>query len=96
LDIGEYEVKMTPLEKTVFHFFLNHPEGVLANNMDSYFDELKELYGIFYIGTNLADFNNRLNSLCDYSENSMQEKISSIKRKIKEAVGDSMDDYYII
>ena len=96
LDAGEYEVKMTPLEKTVFHFFLDHPEGITANNIDSYFNELKEWYGIFYTGSNLADFNNRINSLCDYSENSMQEKISSIKRKFKVAVGETMAEYYII
>ena len=95
-DLDDLEIKLTPLEKTVYHMFINHPEGIIANCITDFKQELHDLYTIFYNGDNLANFKNSINNLCDYFNPSMQEKISSIKRKITNSVGSNMAKYYII
>ena len=57
---------------------------------------MRKLYRIFFNGSNLANFENSIQNLCDYLNPSMQEKVSSIKRKIIDAVGSNMAKYYII
>jgi len=95
-DLDDLEIKLTPLEKTVYHMFIRHPEGVVANCMTDVKQELKILYAIFFNGNNVANFRNSINNLCDYLNPSMQEKVSSIKRKIIDSVGCNMAKYYII
>ena len=95
-DLDNLEIKFTPLEKTVYHLFLNHPEGIRANCIKDLERELRDLYRIFFNGNNLAKFENSISNLCDYLNPSMQEKVSSIKRKIVDAVGSSLASYYII
>ena len=95
-DAGGYEVKLTPLEKTVYHFFIEHPEGVRANDIGDHRDKLEALYNIFFNGTNVAQFNNSIDALCDYLNGSMQEKISKINNKLKDTVGKKLAKHYII
>ena len=95
-ELDDLEIKFTPLEKTVYHMFINHPEGITANCITDFKQELYDLYTIFYNGDNLANFKNSIANLCDYLNPSMQEKISSIKRKIINSVGSNMAKYYII
>jgi len=95
-DLDDLEISLTPLEKTVYHLFINHPEGITANCITDVEQELRKLYRIFFNGSNLANFENSIQNLCDYLNPSMQEKVSSIKRKIIDAVGSNMAKYYII
>ena len=96
IDLDNIEIKFTPLEKTVYHFFLNHPEGIMANCVRDSEQELRDLYQRFFNGNNLASFENSITNLCDYLNPSMQEKVSSIKRKIVDAVGSRLASHYII
>jgi len=95
-DLEDLEIRLTPLEKTIYHLFINHHEGIMANSIIDVERELRDLYGIFFNGDNLANFENSINNLCDFLNPSMQEKISSIKRKIIDSVGNRMAEYYII
>ena len=96
VDLNHLEIRLTPLEKSVYHLFINHPEGILPNSILDVKEELRTLYGNFYNGTNVAQFNNSIEDLCNYMNSSMQEKVSSIKRKIIDAVGSRLAEYYII
>ena len=95
-DLDDLEIRLTPLEKTVYHMFISHPEGIMANCIKDVEQELRDLYGRFSNASNLANFENSINNLCDYLNPSMQEKVSSIKRKIIDSVGYKMAKYYII
>lgn len=95
-DLDNTEIKFTPLEKTVYHFFLDHPEGIMANCIKESEQELRDWYSRFFNGNNLANFENSITNLCDYLNPSMQEKVSSIKRKIVDAVGSRLASHYII
>jgi hypothetical protein len=96
VDLDDLEIKLTPLEKSVYHLFMNHPKGIQANCISDVKQELTDLYSTFFNGNNVANFNNSINNLCDYLNPSMQEKVSSIKRKIIDSVGSNMAEYYII
>tara|TARA_B110000438_G_scaffold145716_1_gene140262 strand:+ start:83 stop:1228 length:1146 start_codon:yes stop_codon:yes gene_type:complete len=95
-DLEDLEIRLTPLEKTVYHMFISHPEGIVANCMTDVKQELTDLYSTFFNGNNVANFRNSINNLCDYLNPSMQEKVSSIKRKIIDSIGSNMAKYYII
>jgi hypothetical protein len=96
VDTGNYELKLTPLEKTVYHLFMDNEQGIRANDLYSYKKQIKELYSLFYKGNNLAQFENSINALCDYFNGSMQEKISKINAKLESALGESLSRPYKI
>jgi len=95
-DLDNTYIKFTPLEKTVYHLFINHPEGIETTKIPDLRAEIEQLYQTFYNGSNLVKFKNSITNLCDLINPSMQEKISSIKKKITDAVGSKLADYYII
>jgi hypothetical protein len=96
LDAGDYEVRLTPLEKTVYHLFINNPEGIKANEIGDYRNQLSSLYRKFYNGTNIAQFENSINALSNYFDDSIQQKISRINAKLRSTVGENIAEYYII
>lgn len=96
LDAGNYEVKLTPLEKTVYHLFIQTQEGIRANNIEEHREAITAHYRQFFNGTNIAQFNNSINALCNYLDGSMQEKISRINSKLISTVGPMLAEHYII
>ena len=96
VDAGNYKVRLTPLEKTVYHLFIEHPDGIKANEIETYKDALTTLYRTFFNGTNVAQFNNSINALCNYLDGSLQEKISRINHKLRATIGEKLSDYYVI
>lgn len=96
VDVGNYEVKLTPLEKTVYQFFISKPNGIKANEIDTFRQEIKKLYGLFFKGNNIAQFNNSVDALCNYLDGSMQEKISKINKKLEKTLGNSLSAPYKI
>ena len=95
-DAGNYEVKLTPLEKTVYHLFMENPEGIRANDIADHREEIVALYNIFFNGSNVAQFNNSVDALCNYLDGSMQEKISKINNKLTKTLGYTLCLPYII
>ena len=96
VDLGDYEVKMTPLEKTVYHLFMENPNGIRASEIVDYHDDITKLYDRFFNGSNIAKFLNSIEALCDYQNGSMQEKISRINYKLRDTIGEELSEPYII
>lgn len=97
VDLDDLEIKLTPLEKSVYHLFMNHPEGIKGKYMSDYKEELTMIYRDFFNGNNLAQFENSIDSLCDVLHpESFQQKLSKIKIKLRDSVGAQMAEYYII
>lgn len=70
------EVKMPTLSKVVYLVLLNHPEGIVIKCMIDYKNELWEYYKA--IAGNKAKIEN-IDTLCDSTNNSINEKLSRIK-----------------
>ena len=88
VNLDNYKVKLTPLERTLYHFFIRHEEGIRQVHLADYKEELKSFYLEFSGQANLANITNSINMLIDVQENSFQEKLSKIRRKFQDVLGD--------
>ncbi|HEX5151291.1 MAG TPA: hypothetical protein VFW07_07570 [Parafilimonas sp.] len=95
-DYGNMEIKLTPLEKTLYIFFLNHPEGMMLHDLADHKEELRNIYSRISTSGLLAEINNRIDSLVDVTSNSVSEKMSKIRSAFVKSVGkDLAKSYYI-
>ena len=44
-DAGDTRIRLTPMERTLYILFLRYPEGINADELWRYWDELCEIYG---------------------------------------------------
>lgn len=95
-DLGMLHIPLSPMERSVYLLFLNHPEGIRLVDIDQHKLEL---------GTYLHSLSRHgerkviecgLNELCNFQSNSLSEKISKIRRKFIEALSSEMADPYCI
>ena len=93
---GNLEVKMTPLEKTIFLFFLEHPGGVMLHDLVDHKSELRTIYAGISTSGLLAEIHSRIDGLADVNSNSASEKISKIKAAFVKAVGAELAKHYYI
>lgn len=95
-DLGGLELRLNPKEKALFLLFLNHPEGINLSELQDHKLELKQLYTCFCNQSNQEIINNAIELLVNPTENDVNTILSRINKKIKEAVGDSLLDFYRI
>jgi len=90
------EIKMTPLPKAVFFFFLRHPEGVIFKHLIDYKDELLEIYKNLTVSEDEQKIKESIDSITDSTKNSINEKCSRIREAfIKEICEDLAENYFI-
>lgn len=105
-DYKNMEIKMEPLVKFVYILFLRHPEGILFKNMADYSRELETIYRCIKAKRNDIDkklssitqpkINASIASLCNPTNNSINEKCTRIKEAFIKRFHDSIaKNYYI-
>jgi hypothetical protein len=95
-DFGNIEIKLRPLEKTLYLFYLNHPEGVGLSFLRGKREELYEIYTSLSSIGNLQEMKNRIDEMTNITSNSAAEKISKIKKAFVKAIGEELaKNYYI-
>lgn len=91
------EVKMGTLSKAVYILYLKHPEGISFKNL---IDHRKELESIYMRMTGRSDIEAVRRSIDDLVNpilhNSINEKVSRIKRAFLNAVDEKVAKYYYI
>lgn len=95
-DLGDTELKLTPLERTVYLLFLEHPEGLRLSEICNYKEWIENTYREIGNSRTVAEFRNSIEQLIDPTENSLSEKISRIKSKIISLAGEDLAPHYII
>jgi len=95
-DFGNIEIRLTPLEKTLYHFFLAHPEGVLLTHLVDHKEELVRLYFRFTNTGELPKIYKSIDDLVNAGSNSANEKLSKIKKAFVNAVGPELAEQYIV
>ncbi|MFN3999679.1 hypothetical protein [Algoriphagus sp.] len=93
-ELGNLEVKFTPLEKTLFLLYLKHPEGIRLVELSDFKPELKEIYASLYNGSDPAMVEANIASLSNPLSNSASEKFSRIKSKLTHALGADLAQFY--
>ena len=98
-DIQDMKISLTPLEATIYYFFLRHPEGIILNRLQDHEEELYRIYSKCSVANsdnNIAAMRNSIRALTDPLENSLNEKTSRIKSKFTRALGPELATHYYI
>ena len=95
-ELGDLEVNLNPLEKTVYLFFLSKPEGVQLSHVQDYKNEIFEIYSRVSNSGSQESIQSRIDDLVDPSSNSISEKISKIRKKFNEALGEEIAKLFVI
>lgn len=96
-DYNEMMLRLTPLPKIIYILFLNHPEGIILKDIGDYRSELAELYLLVKPGSDAALAHMSIDDLCIPGSESLNQKISMIKRAIKiQLPTPSLLDHYSI
>ena len=92
----DMEVKMGPLPKTVFLFFLRHPEGMRFVDLQDYKQEIYEIYSSLAVSDDLDKINRSVDLLTNPFDNSINEKCTMIKYAFQKLVKDDIaSNYYV-
>lgn len=76
-------IPMTPLVKTLYFFYLRHPEGISRYQLPDYQEELSQLYAFCKYLRVPKSHSGRLELLWDRWDNSFNEKCAHIKSRFK-------------
>ncbi len=95
-DYGMKEVVMSPLPKSLFLLFLNHPEGILFKELGNHHDELLSIYRNITLRENIDAVMESIKAMTDPLNNSVNEKCSRIRSAFLEVITDDLaKNYYI-
>lgn len=92
----DLEIKMGPLPKTVFLFYLRHPEGVRFSYLQDHVDEIRNIYEHVSVNDDPEKMAESIASLIDPLNNSICEKCAAIKKAFLLKVNDNVArNYYV-
>lgn len=99
-DYGDMEIDMPALPKTVYLFFVLHPEGIRLKELEDYKTELYNIYRQVKPNAGQTKAHVTITNLINPVNNNMNEKLSQIKTFINRAFTAQMDQrlakhYYI-
>lgn len=90
------EIELEPLMKTLYVFYLKHPEGVRRNDIQDHQEELQQIYTQITNKSDLEKVKKSIDSLVDISGKSFDEKISKIKKYLIDLLGEKLADNYVV
>lgn len=90
------EVRLNPIERTLFHIFLTHPEGIAADRLILHWQELRDIYLHESCFDDPSQQEDALEALCAESRTTFYTNISRIKRKLTALLGARRAAAYII
>ena len=90
------EIKMTPLPKTIFFFYLRHPEGLAFKELVDYRNELLEIYRDLTHFDDNSKIEESINNIVDSTKNSINEKCSRIREAFISEFDENIANNYII
>lgn len=95
-DLGDLEIQLNPKEKTIYLFFLNHPEGVRIVDLIDHKTEISHFYETFTNSYETVQIGQAINLLLDPTEGNINQVLSRIRAKFKSAVGNKLANFYTI
>ena len=95
-DIGNLELRLNPKEKTLYLLYLDHPEGIMLNNIQDFRKEVEDYYYRFAVGDNDEAKKRAIDLLLNPQEGDRDTVISRINARIRNTVGEDLAEFYII
>ena len=80
-------VYLNPTERTLYQFFINHPEGIQADALSLHWQELYRLYAHESVFDDKKLMLNTIENLCGKSKVVFYSNISRIKHKFINTIG---------
>ena len=93
---GNKEVMLSPIHKSLYMVFLNHPEGIEFKNLIDYREELLAIYNEVGNRVGPDKMVETVNRLTNPLDNAINEKCSRIKAAFSDLMDEYQADYYII
>lgn len=93
---GNLEIRMTPLEKTLYFLYMRYPEGIHLTDLIDHKTELQQIYASISSLGSLEEMRQSIDDLCNITSNSISEKISKIKGHFERVLGKELAKYYYI
>lgn len=87
-DRGEMEMHLQPLVKTLFLFFLKHPEGIAFKDLPDHRDELFRLYSKISPGMDPQSMRDAIDRLADPTSNS----VNTMRSRLSKSLSDLFQD----
>lgn len=96
-DYGHRVVKMDTLTKAVFILFLKHPEGIRYKCLSDHALELERIYESISWRSDRVAMRRSIRDLTEsVSNNSINEKVSRVKKAFRDVVDDHIAQHYYI
>lgn len=95
-DAGDARIRFTPMERTLYILFLRYPEGINADELWRYWDELCEIYGSQTVYDDIDLIEDAVEGICDEEKVTWYTNVSRIKRKVSDRIGKRAAEQYII
>ena len=95
-DEGNVKIRLTPMERTLYILFLRYPEGINADELWRYWDELCDIYGSQTVYDDKDLIEDAVEGNCDEEKVTWYTNVSRIKRKVSEKLGKRAAEQYII
>ena len=95
-DFDNLEVQMTPLTKAVYLLFLRHSEGISLKRISEHREELMSIYSKMKPNINPARRAKQIEDLVDPTHNSLNEKLSLIRRSFARVLDEALLEQYIV
>jgi hypothetical protein len=96
VDLGDLEVRLNPKEKTLFLFFLNHPEGVRIVDLMDHKPEILGLYSRFSRASTPSLIEDAVDLMLQPTDGNINQVLTRIRSKFKQTAGDSIAGHYTI
>ena len=98
ISFPDYKAKvyLNPVERTLYYLFLNHPEGIMSDDLVIHWKELCRIYSRESAFADSEFREDKIESLCSESKTVFYATVSRIKRKFREAVGNLNAESFII
>lgn len=95
ITIGGKEIRLEPLQKTLFIFFLTHANGETLDSLPNYEDHLFKIYSKIRKGAERSKIKSLTLNYQDESSTFLSIK-SALNKSLKDQLGVNLADYYII
>ncbi len=95
-DFNNAEIKLRPLEITLYLLFLKHPEGLYMSSLCDHKQELYDAYALISGKDDVQEMKHRIDDLANMLSESATQKISRIKKAFEEVIGSELAQHYII
>lgn len=85
-EFNELELKMTPLVRTLYIFFLAHPEGIRLKEISDHSKELAQIYSLVKPGADDRLAAQSISDLISPCSDSLQQKLSMSRKAIRRQI----------